>query len=66
MNLMDCISIFVKGRDLSWFTPGALAVLHVGSDITDCGIKRSVRRGAPEPRHPPLYQHRTITDWEML
>ncbi len=55
------ISFSVMGRVLSRFTPGALAVFPVYSAAGDSGIKRSVRRGAPEPRHPPPIKNGAIT-----
>ncbi len=41
----------ITRRVLSWFTPGAPSrtILFI---IKAVGIKRSGRRGAPEPRHP--------------
>ncbi len=53
-------------RVLSRFTPGALAVNHVVSRAKGRGVKRSGWRGAPNHATLPFYQHRTITELEML
>jgi hypothetical protein len=43
--LIVITSIFVTGRVLSWFTPGALAVWLACSEAGGSGIRRSVRQG---------------------
>ncbi len=62
----DFLSIFMMWRVLSRLTPGALADSPVGRKPSDRGIKRSMRRGAPEPHHPPPHKHRTINELESV